>query len=142
MSLIIHTSLKTVCKYIDVEYLFTTIPVFDEIDKRLIEIIDKGTFVDRQTFIDRFGMSLWTDKLSTGCKGAICVNHIKDGIISLAEVGLNARIAILTNIASGEILMPPFEEAIDDSNCNIDIVYYDKHFTDVNSLNSYIKECW
>ena len=66
----------------------------DSTDAKLVEVIDEGKLIDSRTFVDRFGVTLYTSCLSTGCKAALLVNNIDD-VVDLRECGINAISAYL-----------------------------------------------
>ena len=59
---------------------------------------------DGSRFLDRFGVTLYTQQLSTGCKAALMVNN-SDKVIDLRECGVNAISAILSLCKSGRVAM-------------------------------------
>jgi hypothetical protein len=75
-----------------------------EPNKSLVREIDKGELLDRRFFLDRFGVQLYTEMLSTGCKTALLVNNTNK-VIDLLECGANARDAIFANCKNGSIVM-------------------------------------
>lgn len=77
----------------------------DDTDKRLVSIIDEGILVDSSRFLDRFGVTLYTAQLSTGCKAGLLVNN-SDAVIDLRECGMNALSAILSLCQNGRVAMP------------------------------------
>lgn len=76
----------------------------DDIDKNLVRVIEEGTLLDGHRFLDRFGVMLYTQQLSTGCKAALIVNN-SDKVIDLRECGVNAISAILSLCKSGRVAM-------------------------------------
>lgn len=90
----------------DPEAYFVKIKIScDDTDKRLVSIIDEGVLVDSSRFLDRFGVTLYTSQLSTGCKAGLLVNN-SDAIIDLRECGMNALSAILSLCKNGRVAMP------------------------------------
>lgn len=77
----------------------------DDTDKQLVSIIDEGTLIDSSRFLDRFGATLYTTQLSTGCKAGLLVNN-SDDVIDLRECGMNALSAILSLCKDGRVAMP------------------------------------
>lgn len=110
-----------------------------EIEKKLISAIEKGTYNDKYSFIDRFGYKLYNTELSTGCKAALCVVNCPELVIDLIECGLNARDLIIGLCKEGSILIQEngvtivdyFDEAID-------VKVDDFRITSVDRLNKYI----
>lgn len=76
----------------------------DDIDRDLVRVIEEGTLLDGSRFLDRFGVTLYTQQLSTGCKAALMVNN-SDKVIDLRECGVNAISAILSLCKSGRVAM-------------------------------------
>ena len=76
----------------------------DDIDRDLVRVIEEGTLLDGSRFLDRFGVMLYTQQLSTGCKAALMVNN-SDKVIDLRECGVNAISAILSLCKSGRVAM-------------------------------------
>lgn len=125
----------------DVEEYFDTIQLDGSTEeKKFIECIEKGTFNDKDSFIDRFGFKLYLSELSTGCKAALCTLHCKDNkVISLRECGLNARDAIVTLSSNGSVLVVDNGITFSTEYGNdIDVLLDTYHFTDMNRLNFYI----
>lgn len=76
----------------------------DSTDAKLVEVIDGGKLVDGQTFVDRFGVTLYTSNLSTGCKAALLVNNT-DNVVDLRECGINAISAIFSFCHKGHVTL-------------------------------------
>lgn len=76
------------------------------VNRALIATIDKGTYLDSQNFIDRFGNKQPLAYVSTGCKAALCVTSLADCVILMSECGRNAINAILQLCTSGNIILP------------------------------------
>lgn len=110
-----------------------------QIERRIISEIERGTYNDEFSFIDRFGYKLYNTEMSTGCKAALCVVNCPELIIDLIECGLNARDIIIGLCKEGNILIKEngvtivdyFDEAIDVKIDNFRI-------TSVDRLNKYI----
>lgn len=68
----------------EVAFLMTRISA-DSTDAKLVEAIDEGRLIDGRTFVDRFGVTLYTSCLSTGCKAALLVNNT-DAVVDLRGV--------------------------------------------------------
>lgn len=112
-----------------------------ELEKLLVQKIEKGRFHDKISFIDRFGYKLYNENLSTGCKAALCVVNKPDKVIDLIECGNNARDIIIALCREGNILMHDNGITISSKYRNrIEVGIEDKKFTDVNSLNQYLEE--
>ena len=124
----------------DVEKEFKQIQIFgSDLDKILIEKIEKGTYLDKNSFIDRFGYKQYLNNISTGCKAALCVANIPEKIINLVECGNNARDAIISLIKDGNILIENNSITISNEfGSSIDVIIDNKRFKDLDMLNRYI----
>lgn len=126
----------------DVEYEFMEIELNgSDIEKLLLNDIEQAKYSDKGHFIDRFGVYLTKEFLSTGCKAALIVINRGDKIINTVECGRNALASIIEHCSSGAILMHNDCESIPYiNNTNIDVVVDNNHFTDFDRLNRYIEE--
>ena len=77
----------------------------DSTDTALVKAIDEGQLIDSRTFVDRFGVTLYTSCLSTGCKAALLVNNT-DNVVDLRECGINAISAIFSFCRNGNLALP------------------------------------
>lgn len=110
-----------------------------KIERDLISKIEKATYNDEYSYIDRFGFKLYNTELSTGCKAALCVVNCPELVIDLIECGLNARDIIIGLCKEGKVLIQEngvsitkyFDEPID-----VEIDNY--RITSVDRLNKYI----
>lgn len=110
-----------------------------KIERELISKIEKATYNDEYSYIDRFGFKLYNTELSTGCKAALCVVNCPELVIDLIECGLNARDIIIGLCKEGKVLIQEngvsitkyFDEPID-----VEIDNY--RITSVDRLNKYI----
>lgn len=110
-----------------------------DVEKMLIEKIEKGTYLDSISFIDRFGYKLYLDNLSTGCKAALCVVNRLDKIIDLAECGHNARDIIISLLMEGNVLME--DSSVTFSSIygqNVDVRVDNYRFSNIDRLNKYV----
>ena len=87
----------------EVAFLMTRISA-DSTDAKLVEAIDEGRLIDGRTFVDRFGVTLYTSCLSTGCKAALLVNNT-DAVVDLRGCGFNALSAIFSFCRDGNIAL-------------------------------------
>lgn len=111
------------------------------VDKRLMEIIEQGTYNDSTSFIDRFGFKLPITDLSTGCKAALCVANNTNTVIDLIECGFNARDAILKSCTEGHILFWDHDRTVSGGReDSIDVILNGHHFTNVEDFNLYVYE--
>ena len=110
-----------------------------DVEKMLIEKIEKGTYIDSISFTDRFGYKLYLDNLSNGCKAALCVVNRPDKIIDLVECGHNARDIIISLLREGNVLIE--DSSITFSSMygqNIDVRVDNYRFSSIDRLNKYV----
>lgn len=124
----------------DVEKEFKQIQILgSNLDKILIEKIENGTYLDKNSFTDRFGYKQYLNNISTGCKAALCVANSPEKIINLVECGNNARDAIISLIKDGNILIENNSITISNEfGSSIDVIIDNKRFKDLDMLNRYI----
>ncbi len=97
----------------DVETIFDMYGIIDTLESRLIiEKIEKGNFLDTTKFIDRFGVCLYLDELSTSSKALLALVACKDKILNFNEVGGTARELAMTIFKDGYIYMDDFHGAL------------------------------
>lgn len=90
----------------NVEAAFRLIEVRgSDLDRKLIEEIEGGQYLDSASFIDKFGLRVSISELSTGCKCALYVANRPAEFVDTVECGNNARDAIIRNIKDGHILL-------------------------------------
>lgn len=124
----------------DIERIFAMTKLKGTEKERLaIQLIDKGQWKDADTFIDRFGVRLYTSELSTGCKAILSVLNNPTIGIDLKECGLNARDAVLSLCNVGNALINDTSVTFNDysSNGKVSIGYREKEFTTMDSFNEY-----
>ena len=127
----------------DVEKLFSQTKLTDTpLNRKLIQVIEQGTYNDPYSFIDRFGFKLYTEDMSTGCKAALCVANNPDKVVDLVECGYNARDAIIHFCNTGNILYHESSLTIEsmEEHYVIDVALNGYHFTSVDRLNKYIQD--
>ena len=68
-----------------------------------IRQIEKGTYNDEYSFIDRFGYKLYNTELRMGCRAVLCVMNCPDVIIDLIECVMNDSyvVKIKINLENG-----------------------------------------
>lgn len=111
----------------------------DDYTVKALREVEKATYNDEYSFIDRFGFKLYSKNMSTGCKAALCVHEFPTTVINTVECGTNALEFIIANCTDGYILMSR-EAMIFYVDGQIDITIDDKHFSDCDSLLEYIHE--
>lgn len=125
----------------DVDLEFKRIALSDTpLNRLLIEKIEQGKYYDPYYYIDRFGVKLDIDNMSSGCKAALCVANINDKVINLIECGINARDAIYQYCTSGYAITPDRHVDWSYDNLPIDVSVDGYHFTDPYLLHQYIDE--
>ena len=73
--------------------------------KRVVSEIDKGTYLDDVSFIDRFGYRLYSKFLSTTSKALICLDEFPEKVVNFCEVG-NAVGSFILGKTEGRIYIP------------------------------------
>lgn len=124
----------------DIERIFAMTKLKGTEKERLaIQLIDKGQWKDADTFIDRFGVRLYTSELSTGCKAILSVLNNPDIGMDLKECGLNARDAVLSLCDAGNVLINDTSVTFNDysQDGKVSIGYREKEFTTMDSFNEY-----
>ncbi len=59
---------------VDIEAAFSKLEIsISSTLKSIVSAVDSAIVIDKNTFKDRFGVTLYYSELSTGCKAAICV---------------------------------------------------------------------
>lgn len=130
----------------DVEDEFNTIALQDTpLTRKLLKEIEQGQYDTEFTFIDRFGVRLYTSELSSGCKTALLTEYRPDCIIDTRSCGFNARDAIISNCTTGSVIVYNTDmtfypgDGID--SCDVCLDGY--RFRTVERLNRYIQdEAW
>lgn len=123
----------------DIEKLFSQLKLHGtEQERKVIEQIDKGKYLDEISFIDRFGYKLYVSELSTGCKAALCVLNFPDKIIDLLECGNNARDVIINTCKEGTIITSDNAVTIKDLGQEINVCLDEYRLTSVKRLNQYV----
>ena len=110
---------------------------------QMVLSIDNGKLLDNGCFIDRFGATLYTDDLSTGCKTAILVGAFPTQLVSAIECGENALFQIIKNCKDGHILMyePTIGITSDSlSDTPIDVQLGKYRFTSLDRLNHFFTD--
>ena len=126
----------------DVEFEFGRVEIKDTPEIReLIKTIEGGEYVDSTKFIDRFGFTLSTMDLSTGCKAAILVALFPNKVVDFIECGVNAFNAAVEIVRNGKILYHEPNVSIGYSKKNEDKIKckVDSYiFTSIDRLNEYL----
>lgn len=108
--------------------------------RNIIKYVDRGVYIDQNSFKDRFGYKLYTKCLSTGCKAALLVAEYPNKIVNCIECGSNALEAIILYCKDGEILV--YGSTLDNvhlaNNREVDVELNGIHFTSSSKLDRYI----
>lgn len=120
----------------DVEAEFFRYGIKDCIlSKEIMKVIDEGEYVNKSIFLDRFGVSLYTDCLSTSSKALLLLISCKDKVLNFDEVGNNAIKYALEHFNEGNIYISDYYGNIDESDY-IDLFMNDEnHYTDAYTFN-------
>lgn len=113
-----------------------------DLEQKLVQNIEQGRLLDSFRFIDRFGITLSTKFMSTGCKAALVVIHNPDKVVNLKECGFNARDEIVSNIRDGSIIIryPTMLFNTVEHTSDVDVQIDGYRFTSMNRLNIYFSE--
>lgn len=110
--------------------------------KRVISGIDKGTYLNSMSFLDRFGYKLYSKFLSTTSKALICLEEYPKNIINFCEVGNDVGNYILEK-RDGMVYIP--EGRIKYvlrgyKGSDVDVVISGKHFSKAEGMYWYLEE--
>ena len=129
----------------DIEEEFLKLKLEDTpLVRKLINVIDKGTYYNETSFLDRFGLKSSIDFLSTGCKAALLVALVPNLLVDLRECGYNARDAIIHHCTNGKVVMdfPLITIAYDRTDDSCDVAVNGYRITTVSRLNTYLCDEW
>lgn len=127
----------------DVEGLFTKIRLDGcEYDKAILEELEKGQYVDNLHFIDRFGITLPRNCLSTGTKAALALYHSSDVMVWGLEIAHNALAEIVKHCTKGVLLLPAsnYYVACEIDDRVIDVVCKGKKYTSMHEFAEFMME--
>lgn len=123
----------------DVELGFLKFRLLDsELNRRAIATIEDGSYLDEESFVDRFGYKLYKRFLSTGCKAALCVINLSEYVINTIECGVNALSFIIDNCTEGTIIISDESVSLPDNGSTINVEFGNRKFTTVRELNEYL----
>lgn len=127
----------------DVEALFMKIRLDGcEYDKAILKEVEKGQYVDNLHFIDRFGVTLLRDFLSTGTKAALALYYSSDVMVWGVEIAHDALAEIVKHCRKGNLLLPAsnyyVECKLDD--VEIDVICKGRHYTSMHEFAEYMME--
>ena len=96
--------------------------------------------IDNETFIDRFGQSLYVSELSTGCKAVILALIKPNKLINFIEAGLNARDYAIENLKSGKVLIEyPYTTFTGKNTIDCYLPQFGYAFSTIDRLNYFYK---
>ena len=127
----------------DVEAIFTKIRLDGcEYDKAILKEVEKGQYVDNLHFIDRFGITLYRNCLSTGTKTALALYHLPDTLIWGVETSHDALAEIVKHCTRGMLLLPAsnYYVACKIEDCKINVVCKGRHYTSMHEFAEYLME--
>ena len=125
----------------DVEELFfNNIPVLEDtpVNRDILKTIDKGTYLNKWEFIDRFGYKLSCSDCCAGSKAAFLVANT-NLTVDLAECGNNARDYILTHFNRGSVIIYESATPIAVKPMPVDIQLRNYHITDSDRFSYYLR---
>lgn len=126
----------------NVDKVFYGMAVEDtELNRKLMKEIDGAEYLNQAEFIDRFGLKLSLDDISTGCKVALCIAQNPDMIFDTIECGYNARDTIILNCRNGSMIFYDMGVTIRDKcefDTPIDVNFGGKRFNTTGSFNSWL----
>ena len=127
----------------DVDTFFKCIKLTGcDYDRKIIAEVEHGKYVDNESFIDRFGRTLYRDFLSTGTKAALTLYHADNILLSGIGVGRNALAAIVRWCNNGNLLLEDSNYYLECefSDSQIDVVCKGKHFNSFDIFSEYMME--
>ncbi len=146
MSLIVYTKKSQFSKedfILDVNSSFRSCS-FSGTDfcKRVISGIDRGTYLDDMSFIDRFGYRLYSKFLSTTSKALICLDEFPEKVVNFCEAGNNIGNFILEK-TDGRVYIPKGRIKYVLSGYggeHVDVEIDEKHFENIEDMYWYLEE--
>ena len=128
-------------EYDDVEkQYFDNVPGIEDtpVNRDILQKIEKGTYLNRWEFIDRFGHRVLCSDCCTGSKAAFLVANT-DLTVDLAECGNNARDYILTHFNRGSVIIYESATPIAVDPVPVDIQYRNYHITKSSRLSHHLR---
>lgn len=87
----------------DVEMFFgSNLLLDDSYTKLVLKSLEKSTVYKGNTFVDKYGINLYTDNLSTGSKILLSIAYYPQYIFNAVELGYNAAL-LLSYIKDGNL---------------------------------------
>lgn len=124
----------------DVEWKFNRITDMNRtpVKEAMLAEVERGSWGDERTFVDRFGVNVYLENLSTGCKAGFVVDAFPDFCIDLAGCGNNAVEAIIAHCKEGEVLTRiPTWTLRTEGDC--DVLCLGRRFTTMAELSDYLE---
>lgn len=115
-------------EYFDV---FTLLKDTSEV-RRVLEIVEKGQYLNETSFYDRAGRVLGKDCLSTSSKTLINIITHPDICFDTLECG-HTSLCVLLTLKNGAAYCK-YPAMIMDGNVNCDIEWYNRHYNDIGSF--------
>ena len=127
---------KNIIFVFDVEAAFPLVSVTgDELQRKVLSDVEKGTYLNSKRFVDRFGGQLYYSDMSTGSKAVMAVAALTDKIINCDECGENA-LRLMSLIDEGNIYLS--QRSIGLPWCrDCKVSYNGKVFERISLLNDY-----
>lgn len=76
-------------------------------NKKVLKIIENGSYINKSKFLDRFGVMLYSTSLSTSSKAYMCLDSFPEKVINFSEVG-NKTGNLLFDKDTGGIYIPKY----------------------------------
>ncbi|MEE1442296.1 MAG: hypothetical protein UGF43_01550 [Blautia sp.] len=110
--------------------------------KRVVSGIDRGTYLNSTSFIDRFGYKLYSKFLSTTSKALICLDEFPDRVVNFCEVGNDVGNYILEK-TKGRVYIPEgrIKYVLNGyKSTDVDVVIAGKSFKNADDMYWYLEE--
>lgn len=124
---------------VDVEFTGAGAPMTEEA-KQIVKEVDEGELKARDMFVDRFGRTLSTNRLSAGSKAGLLVIDGRKAV-DLMECSINAISSIIKNCKTGCVVMyNPMTSLIEDDDTPADAFINGHHFRTIGEVNHYFSD--
>ncbi len=107
-------------------------------NRDILRVIERGTYLNKREFIDRFGYRCLVSDCSSGSIAAFLVANT-DLTVDLAECGNNARDYILTHFNRGSVIIYESATPIAMKPVPVDIQLRNYHITDSDRFSYYLR---
>lgn len=125
---------------VDVEEAFDKIKLTgSEKDREILRVLEEGEYINNSSYIDRFGVKLPLDSISSGSKCAFCVLYFPDKVVDTRECGLNALSTIISTCNKGNVIIRDIQVKLPTYgfNTKINVECNGRHFTDFDDFNTF-----